>query len=54
MIKTKHVVAGILGLTVILGWNAFLIRRDDAMFRAEHWRACQQLKTFHPDCQVAR
>jgi len=54
MVRTKYVAAGILGFMVILGWNAFLIKRDQAMFQSAHERACQRVKTFHPDCQVAR
>jgi len=54
MIRTKYVAAGILGLMVILGWNALLIKRDQAMFQSAHERACAQMKSFHPDCQVAR
>jgi hypothetical protein len=28
----KHIVAGLIGFAVILGWNVFLIQRDDRMF----------------------
>ena len=28
----KYVVAGLIGFAVILGWNVFLIQRDDRMF----------------------
>lgn len=30
----KHVVAGLIGLAVILGWNIFLIQRDDKLYDA--------------------
>jgi len=30
----KHIIAGLIGFAVILGWNVFLIQRDDAMFEA--------------------
>jgi hypothetical protein len=41
----KHVVAGLIGLAVILGWNIFLIQRDDSLYKA-HYRqqSTQQLK----------
>ena len=29
----KYVVAGLIGFTFILGWNAFLIQRDNAMYK---------------------
>ena len=28
----KYIVAGLIGFAVILGWNVFLIQRDDRMF----------------------
>ena len=30
----RYVVAGLIGFTFILGWNVFLIQRDDAMYKA--------------------
>ena len=30
----KYIVAGLIGFAVILGWNVFLIQRDDAMYKA--------------------
>jgi hypothetical protein len=41
----KHIVAGLISLAVILGWNMFLIQRDDSLYKA-HYRqqATQQLK----------
>ncbi len=30
----KHIVAGLIGLAVILGWNVFLIQRDENLYRA--------------------
>lgn len=41
----KYVVAGLIGFAVILGWNVFLIQRDDAMYKA-HYRqqAMENLK----------
>lgn len=33
----KHIVAGLIGFAVILGWNIFLIQRDTALYKA-HYR----------------
>jgi len=30
----KYVVAGLIGFAAILGWNVFLIQRDDRMYDA--------------------
>lgn len=30
----KYVVAGLIGFAAILGWNVFLIQRDDALYKA--------------------
>ncbi len=30
----KHVVAGLIGFAVILGWNIFLIQRDESLYDA--------------------
>jgi hypothetical protein len=35
--KKKHIVAGLIGFAVILGWNVFLIQRDNALYKA-HYR----------------
>lgn len=41
----KHIIAGLIGFAVILGWNIFLIQRDDSLYKA-HYRqqATQHLK----------
>ena len=36
-----------LGVIAILMWNGFLIKRDDAMYKA--YDACNHF-TYHPDC----
>jgi len=28
----KHIVAGLIGFAVILGWNVFLIQRDEKLY----------------------
>jgi hypothetical protein len=47
----------LLAAVTILGYNVFLIQRDQKMFDGydkmnakEHY--CSQLKTWHPDCKV--
>lgn len=41
----KYIGFGFLALGVIIGWNAFLIQRDDALFRAYYkQQAIQQQK----------
>jgi hypothetical protein len=41
----KYIVAGLISFAVILGWNVFLIQRDDSLYKA-HYRqqAIQQMK----------
>jgi len=33
-VTKKHVVAGLIGFAVILGWNIFLIQRDEKLYDA--------------------
>jgi hypothetical protein len=41
----KYVVAGLIGVSFILGWNVFLIQRDDVMYKAYYrQQAIQQQK----------
>ena len=41
----KHIVAGLIGFAVLLGWNVFLIQRDDALYKAYyHQQAIENLK----------
>ena len=43
--KKKHIVAGLIGFAVILGWNVFLIQRDDKMYDAYYRsKAIENLK----------
>jgi len=46
-----------LAVIAILGYNMFLIQRDQKMFNSydnmnakEHY--CSQLKVWHPDCKI--
>lgn len=52
--KGKYVFYGVLALVTLIGYNSFLIRRDAALFESTHARACEQVKSFHPDCAVYR
>lgn len=48
----KHITAILLALAAMIGYNAFLIKRDDAMFSAYYKdKACEQVKAWHPDCK---
>ena len=41
----KYIVVGLIGFAVILGWNVFLIQRDDAMYKSYYrQQATQHLK----------
>ena len=43
----KYVIAGLIGFAVILGWNVFLIQRDDKMYDAYYRsKAIENLKTL--------
>jgi len=53
----KYVTAVVLGFLAIIGWNVFLIQRDQKMFDAydqttPHERYCRSLSQSHPDCNV--
>jgi len=42
----KYVVAGLIGFAAILGWNVFLIQRDERMYDAYYrTKAIENLKT---------
>jgi hypothetical protein len=41
----KYIVTGLIGFAVILGWNVFLIQRDDRMYDAYYReKAIENLK----------
>lgn len=41
----KYVITGLIGFAAILGWNVFLIQRDDALYKAYyHQQAVENLK----------
>jgi hypothetical protein len=43
--KPKYILYSLFAFAAIIGWNAFLIQRDDAMFKAYYkQQAIQQMK----------
>jgi len=45
--KPKYLAAGLIAFSAVIGWNVFLIHRDDAMYKAYYrHQAMEQLK--HP------
>ena len=43
--KPKYIAYGLIALGVIIGWNAFLIQRDDALYKAYYkQQALENLK----------
>jgi hypothetical protein len=56
--NSKLIFSIIFGVGVIVGWNAFLIQRDQELYDAyygketpkEHY--CKQQAHWHPDCNV--
>jgi hypothetical protein len=43
--KLKYILCSLFAFAAIIGWNAFLIQRDDAMFKAYYkQQAIQQMK----------
>lgn len=56
-LSPKYIATFVLLAFAMLGWNAFLITRDDKLFKAYYKQTamqeyCEQLKTWHPDCKV--
>ena len=56
--KGKYIAYAVLVVTAMIGYNAFLVQRDQKMYDAyygkqtpkEHY--CQQQANWHPDCNV--
>jgi hypothetical protein len=43
--NSKYVIAGLIGFAVILGWNAFLIQRDESLYNSYYrTKAVENLK----------
>jgi len=44
-VKKKYVITGLIGFAVILGWNVFLIQRDDRLYDSYYrTKAIENLK----------
>jgi hypothetical protein len=55
--KPKYIVYGVLALSFIVGYNAWLIQRDNQLFDpvnqlTQKERFCIQQAKWHPDCNV--
>jgi hypothetical protein len=51
----KYIIAFVIAVVSMFGWNAFLVTRDNKMFDAYYTKkaqVCQEMKSFHPDCHV--
>jgi hypothetical protein len=49
----RYIIAFILLILTMLGWNVFLIQRDAKLFDSyanQKEKVCAQLNTWHPDC----
>lgn len=43
--KPKYLAAGLIAFSAVIGWNIFLVQRDDAMYKEYYRRqAMEQLK----------
>ena len=43
--KPKYIAYGLISLAAIIGWNAFLVQRDDALYKAYYkQQALENLK----------
>jgi hypothetical protein len=50
----RYWIAGACAFSVIIGWNVFLIARDNQLFRAQQQRAaevCKMVAEFQYDCK---
>ena len=55
--NSKFIFSIIFGIGVIIGWNAFLIQRDQELYDAYYGETpkeqyCKQQAHWHPDCNV--
>jgi hypothetical protein len=54
----KNISFVLLAIVGMVGYNIFLSHRDHKLFESyygtstPHEQACEQLKTWHPDCKV--
>jgi hypothetical protein len=55
--KRKHIVYGVVALSLIIGYNVLLIQRDKQLFDpvnqiTQKERFCMHQGNWHPDCNV--
>jgi len=56
-LSPRYIVFFIALLGLMLGWNAFIIQRDQKLFKLYYHESakeqyCASLKTWHPDCKI--
>lgn len=49
--KLHYLILG--GMGFIIGWNVFLIQRDQELFKA-YDQACAELSSSHPNCRYSK
>ena len=65
--ERKYLIATVLGVVAIVGWNVFLVQRDDKLYKAyyhekakaerlasmnQHQKFCASQSGWHPDCNM--
>jgi hypothetical protein len=48
----KHIIAGLVGFAVILGWNVFLIQRDEKLFDAYYRQQAMENLKKSPSSEI--
>jgi len=48
----KHIIAGLAGFALILGWNAFLIQRDEKLFDAYYRQQAMENLKKPPSAEI--
>jgi len=50
--KLKYFLAGLTAFSAIIGWNIFLIQRDDAMYRAYYQKQAIENLKISPSSEI--
>ncbi len=48
----KYVFAGLIGFAAILGWNIFLIQRDDALYKSYYQKQAMENLKKPPSSEI--
>lgn len=48
----KHIIAGLVGFAFILGWNVFLIQRDEKLFDAYYRQQAMENLKKPPSAEI--